>query len=204
MKRRNTKQTAKNKRKNKRKTKKNKCLKIPVESREGVSDNTDRSIAKSKKLSVHKKRLSALSLKKNTGPSTRKALSLALKDIDGSVPIATKQGLVLAITYQFTLTVIKRDKISKVKKKVKKLGYSKGKIELMAQNPFRLCMYYLCDSKEREVKPATVHKWAMLLHYAALHHVKSEDLLGFLYQEGSIKVINTRYRKLMAPEKSDV
>ncbi len=69
---------------------------------------------------------------------------------------------------------------------------------LSASNPFRLSFMLLCNEGVRWVSPQNRSKWALELHYAFLHEVPPEYLLGFIYQQGSHLKIKPKYEAMIA------
>jgi len=164
-----------------------------------MSKKQQRTSLARRKLSRHKSALKSLNLPKKPGPNWGNQMEKLLETAKNRRPIETQKGIILTGTYAFTKLVIDEKKLTRVCKETQRRGFSKTQtVSVMKRNPFQLCMNYLCHKGSRKVDPKLQHKWARLLHYAYLHHVKAEDLLGFLYQEGSYERINKRYKKLIA------
>lgn len=154
-----------------------------------------------KKISAHRKVSQKWKLPDELGPEWKKWIETRTNIAGNELPISSKKGIILTATYKFTLIAVEKGKLKKVCKEIHQRGFPETRAnKMMKRNPFQLCMNYLCSSGVRKVESKQQHKWGRLLHYAYFHKVKPEDLLGFLYQEGSFEVINSRYKKLIAAQ----
>ena len=100
-------------------------------------------------------------------------------------------------TYCCAHWAIQNRKIFALSKHIIKRGIAEGRVHRMARNPFHLAMTYLCNAGERQVIPQTIHTWSKYLDYADIHGVAPENLLGFLYQEGTKAEILVRHKRLI-------
>lgn len=161
----------------------------------------NRSISKLKTNSVRSKHQKALS--KRTSPSKLGAqwkhyLDQQIVAADGDYPITSRRGIIMITAYEFTLGVLVKNKLESVRDAVAKRKKSEKFVDtMMNRNPFQLSLRYLCCTGMRKIEEKLQDKYARQLHYAFLHNVPSQDLLGFLYQEGSYDRINRRYSKLI-------
>jgi len=175
-----------------------------VKTKNRQNKNTMPSFSQGKrKISMHRRSQKKLKPPQKLGASWKIYLEERITNVDGKLPLNSRKGSILDMSYKFTIGMIEQDKLATVGRTIQKRGVSPANVQrLIAKNPFQLCMNYLCYKGVRKVDPKLQHKWSRLLHYAYLHHVEAENLLGFLYQEGPYDLINGRYKKLLA-KKSD-
>lgn len=114
------------------------------------------------------------------------------------LPIETRDGSLKTAVYIATIQAIEQDKIGLIAKRARVMGVKCGENAKQPTNPFRVMFAVLCTVKTYEISIGNRCRWAIQLHYSYLHDVAPENLLGFLYQEGSHELIAMHYKKLIA------
>lgn len=150
-------------------------------------------------VSAHETKFEKLKKLKNHNKKSKRHLAKMLQRPDSSYPISSRKGVILTSTYSFTLRRIKKNDSDKLIHSMVKKGHSKKTLKSgFKRNPFHVSLQHLCAKGICYESPQKLSKWARLLHYAHLHNVKAEDLLGFLYQEGNYETINKKYNQIIA------
>ena len=155
---------------------------------------------------VHKEIYAELNFPAKVNPEYRRFISKKLnkfkkvprvmsKDLR---PMQRKNGLTKVLIYRGAIDSIEQNEIRRMEKHAKKNGFRSRKNSSIPQNPFRVGFAVLLPKNGKLVlSDANRVRWAKELHYAYLHGVKPENLLGFLYQEGPHQLLAKRYKDLL-------
>ena len=108
-------------------------------------------------------------------------------------------------TFVFTSRYLERHGVEKLMKVViRETGISEKRAAAVAENPFKLGFMLLFGSGTKLITPQELSKWSVHLHYAHLHKVRPEFLIGFIFQEGSYSKIKPNYDRLISRSSPDL